>query len=451
MKLKKIYQSVIAGCGLFFIFEGSGQEAKNSPFQESRGDITLAQCLDWAARENPGLKAPRIEIQAREGWVEQAGLYPNPELGFEAENFLGTGDFQGVEGLEATIQVSQLIELGGKRIRRIQVAEAEREQARVAYEQARLDVLYETGGAFLGVLAAQERLRVFEEFHELSRRVYETIQATVEAGRDSPVEETRARVTMVSSQIDLERARRELNKSRLALAKNWGSHAPVFSRAVGDIQQLPEAPGLNELLAKLQITPEWAAAAAEIARRQANAALEEAQTVPDLEVGVGTRYLPESDDGALVMGFTIPLPVWNRNQGAARAARDLVGKAEAEQLAMESHWHSDLAAVYETWRQAHGEAVRLRDDVLPGAEEAFEATQEGFRLGKFPYLSVLDAQRSLIESREQFIEAALEAHQAFNRLSRLTADHAFLDSDPSGSKQNFPLPLVEGQGEGSPE
>lgn len=396
--------------------------ANDPPFQEPAGDITLAQCLEWAARENPGLKALRFEIRAHEGWVEQAGLSPNPELGFEAENFLGTGEFQGVEGLEATIQVSQLIELGGKRGRRIRVAEAEREQAQIAYEQSRGDVLYETGAAFLSVLAAQERLRVFEEFHELSRRVHETIQATVEAGRDSPVEEIRARVTMASAQIGLERARRELNQARLALAKNWGSHTPLFSRAVGDIQQLPDATSLDELMRKLPSTPEWAAAKAEIARRQANAALEKAQAVPDLEVSVGTRFLSESDDGALVMGFTLPLPVWNRNQGAARAARDLVRKAEAEQLAMESNWHSDLAAVYETWRQAHGEAVRLRDDVLPGAEEAFEATQEGFRQGKFPYLSVLDAQRSLIELREQFLQAALEVHLAFNRLSRLTAE-----------------------------
>ncbi|HPP00599.1 MAG TPA: TolC family protein [bacterium] len=405
------------------LFWGSPHaDAEDPPFQEPAEDISLAQCLDWAARENPGLKALGFEIRAHEGWVEQAGFSPNPELGFEAENFLGTGDFQGVEGLEATIQVSQLIELGGKRIRRIQVAEAEREQARAAYEQARLDVLYETGAAFLSVLAAQERLRVFEEFHELSRRVHETIQATVEAGRDSPVEEIRARVTMASAQIGLERARRELNQARLALVKNWGSHAPVFTRAVGDIYQFPGVSSLEELLRKLPSTPDWAAAEAEIARRQANAALEEAQAVPDLEVSVGTRYLAESDDGALVMGFTLPLPLRNRNQGAVRAARELVRQAKAARQAAENNWRSDLAIVYETWRQAHGEAVRLRDAVLPGAEEAFAATQEGFRQGKFPYLSVLDAQRSLIELREQFLQAALEAHLAFNRLSRLTAD-----------------------------
>ncbi len=418
--------TLITSLLLFSIWVGSSPGAENPPFQEPAGDITLAQCLDWAAGENPGLKALAWEIRAHDGLIEQGGLPPNPEFGFEAENFLGTGDFQDVEGLEATIQISQLIELGGKRHRRIRAAEAEREEARVAYEQARLDVLYETGAAFLAVLAAQERLRVFEESHTLSRHVHEIIQTLVEAGRDSPVEETRARVSMVSSQIELERARRDLNKARLALVKNWGSHKPVFGRAVGDIHQLPETPDLEELLAKRPSTPEWAASAARIARREANAALEEAQALPDLEVAVGTRYLAEADDGALVMGFSIPLPVWNRNQGAARAARELVRQAEAEQQAEESGWRSDLTVLYESWQQAHGEAVRLRDDVLPAAEEAFAAMQEGFRQGKFIYLSVLDAQQSLFESRARFIEAALEAHQAFNRLTRLTAESGIL-------------------------
>ncbi len=401
------------------------QEKQNSHISEqnSGGDLTLNQAFSLALKHHPELKPYAAQIRAHDGLIEQAGLSPNPELEMEAENILGSGEFQGVDSMETTMLFSQLFETADKRNKRKHTAELDQILVRQNFNIAQLDVLFETNAAFIELLTAQKKSELYEEFQAISERIYETIKIGVEAGRDSPMEETRARVMASSTQIAQERAQREREKAKYALAKQWGSDALTYSKAVGTLELPVEIPKPDRWIDQLDENPRVALANAEVERKEAGLDLEQAKAVPDFKIGTGVRYMSDVDDGSFVFGFSIPLPFVDRNQGAIRAAKEFVQQAEAELEAQRIELKTSLQPIYQELLQAFEEAKRLETEILPSAQEAFEAAQEGYRQGKFPYIDVLDAQRSLFEFNIQHVEAKGRFHQALNRLNHLSANY----------------------------
>ena len=178
--------------------------------EEPTGVINLRQALSLALMHNPDLKAFSWDVRAGEARTLQAGLRPNPELEAEIEEFGGSGDLSGFDAIETAVQLSYLIELGGKRGKRKQVAALETDLAGWDYETARLDVLTQVTQSFVDVLAAQEAVALNEELVRLAEQVFNTVKAQVEAGKVSPVEGTRTQVELANSRIGLEQAKRSV-------------------------------------------------------------------------------------------------------------------------------------------------------------------------------------------------------------------------------------------------
>lgn len=149
--------------------------------EEPLNVITLPQAQSLALMKNPELTAFTLEIRAKEGQAIQAGLLPNPEISFTVENFGGSGDLHGFKGTETTLQISQMVELGGKLSKRRYVATLERNLANWDFEAKRADVLSEVTKAFIEVLSSQESLALTEELVSLSEEVFNTISARVKA------------------------------------------------------------------------------------------------------------------------------------------------------------------------------------------------------------------------------------------------------------------------------
>src|SRR5919109_2751062 len=119
--------------------------------EEPTGVLTLRQALALALLHNPALASAAWEVRAGEARTLQAGLLPNPEFSVEVENFAGSGAFRGMDAAETTIALSQVIELGGKRLRRARVAALQRDLAAWDYEATRIDVFTATTKAFVEV------------------------------------------------------------------------------------------------------------------------------------------------------------------------------------------------------------------------------------------------------------------------------------------------------------
>jgi len=383
------------------------------------GTLTLRDALSFALLHSPSLSAYSLEIRAAEARALQAGLLPNPEFEVEVEEVGGSGDRRGFRGAETTLQLGQLIELGGKPSKRRHVAALQTAGAAWDYETKRLDVLTEVTAAFVEVLAAQERVKAASELVQLSKDVLAAVSERVSAGKDSPIERIKAEVALSSVRMQLTEERGRLEAARKRLAAQWGATEVSFREVTGPFDVVAAVPPVEKLVPFLARNPDLARWEAEIEKRRAALALEEARIIPDLTLFGGVRHYNETDDAAFVFGFGIPIPVFNRNQGAVRAAEFDIAKAEYERRAAEAGVYSDLAGKYRDFSNAFSRIESLKKEVLPGAREAFEATRKGYREGKVDYLAVLDAQRTLFEARSQYVSALSEYHKARAEVERL--------------------------------
>ena len=383
------------------------------------GALTLGDALAAALEGSPELASSSWEVRAAEARALQAGLLPNPELEFEAENFGGSDDFQGLRGVELTLGLSQEILLGSKIEKRTEVARLEGRLAGWEYEAARLDVLTATTKAFVAVLAAQERVTVIEESVRLGEEAVRSVRESVEAGKAPRLEESRAGVELALQKLELIRARRGLESTRRALAASWGGTRAMFTEAAGDFYATRPVPSPERLTEHLAQNPDLARWSAEIEFHRANAELMKAGRYPDLTVAGGIRSFDLTDSYAFVAGISLPLPVFDRNQGAVREARAGTRKAREQQRAAIARLNKELNESYQALAVAARESEALAKEVLPAAEEAFAASEEGFRQGKFGYLEVLDSQRTLFETKGQLVEALAAYHAAVADVERL--------------------------------
>ena len=379
---------------------------------EPEGELTLREALSLSLVNSPELAAFSWSVRASEARALQAGLLPNPELEGNVEEFGGSSEFSGFDNSESTIALSQLVELGGKRSKRLRVAELGSTLAAWDYESKRISVLARTSQAFVGVLASQMRLELAQRSLELAEQVFTSARERVRAGKSSPLEETRASVLVSRNLISLERARRSLNAARVRLASTWGSTTPRFTAVTGELEAVPPVPSYDEVADLVSENPDIARWAVELTAREARVELEKAQSVPDVRVRGGVRLLGGTDDTAFVVGLSLPLPIFDRNQGKVREAQFNLARAGEERRAAEVRVRTQFASAYEQLLLSHAEVTTFRDDVLPGAAEAFESTRVAFAEGKLGYLDVLDAERTLFDVRGEYVEALASYHGA---------------------------------------
>ena len=382
---------------------------------------------------NPELAASSWEVRSGEARLLQSGLFPNPEIDVEVENFGGSRKEENPDGTserikrfdaaETTVALSQLMELGGKRSKRKQVADSEHDLLGWDFETKRLDTITEVTNAFIDLLGLQERMVLTDGLVDLSQDVFNTVSERVKAGKVSPVEETRSRIALSTIQIEQERVKRELEAGRKRLAATWGSNTPGFQRVAGTLETITALPPYESLITRISQNPDIARWNTELEQREAALHLEKSQRYPDLTIAGGVRYFEESNSQAYVMGMSLPLPFIDRNQGGILEATYALQKAKQERTAAEVDTISTLDDNYQTLLAAYTEVTILRDTILPGAESAFNASQEGYREGKFSYLDVLDVQRSLFDAKDTYINSLVSYHKALTSIERLIGEN----------------------------
>lgn len=461
--------------------------ASNNP----TGPLSLADALALALKQNLDLEVFSWDIRAAEAREIQAGLRPNPVLSLEVEDVrlgsgpstrssrvgLGTGfvpEFEqsresgsesGLSDAESTLRISQIIELGGKRSKRIRLANREKDAVAWDYEVARLNVLSDTARAFYAVLAAQESVRLAEELEVLARQTLDTVGARVDAGKVSPIEGTQGEAEYALVKIEIERTRKELASARVQLAALWAAPSADFTEAVGDFAPTENLPDLESFQTQAKATPDVSRWMAEIEQRDAAVELERANAKPDVDLmlglrstqlgsGSGTSYGlsgagdwsysrdrsgPESSrEESIVLGFSIPLPLFNRNQGRILEAEHLVSKATARKRAGQARVQASLAAAYLALESARSTIESLGAEVLPKAREVFEANNEGYRQGKFGLLEVLVAQRSLFDARVRMLEAQAAYARHLVDIERLSGQPLFSQAETNELHEEKP-------------
>lgn len=394
--------------------------AKRGSLEQPTGPLTLRKALALALLQNPDLAVFAWASRAREADALQAGLLPNPELSVEAENFAGSGPLNDYDRAETTVMLGQLVELGGKRTKRRRVAELKRDLADWDYEIRRLDVLTAVTQEFVNVLEAQRRLALSEELRSLASDSRDAVAKRVLAGAASSVEETRAEVNFSSAEVAQRRAEAALETARARIASQWGSQSATFGDAVGDLASIYSPPNAEQIQSLIQNNPDIARWASELAHRKAVVKLEDARRIPNFTVGGGVRRFEEGNDSALVLGVTVPFPIFDRNQGARQAARMRRSQVRSQEQAATTRAAADLEVASQVLRASHDAVAALREKVLPQAASAYSGVQTGYLQGLFRYVDVLDAQRTLFELRANELTQLGQFHRAAAEVERLT-------------------------------
>lgn len=381
--------------------------------------LTLADALARVFERNPELTVSELEIEAAAARVLQAGLRPNPEIELEGENLstpgIGTGVFRYLEG---TLGVNQRLELGDKRGMRVRAAQKEASIASAQLEVKKVELITATSQAFTEVLAEQERLANQKELTGLAQQSYSIVTDRVAAGRVSPVEETRAAVELTSARLEEEKHAQALVAARDRLAALWGGTHQDFALVQGTFEIPPIASERPE--GCLQENPEIRLAAADADFRKAALGLELANRTPDVTFSAGFRRLDLDKQNVWVAGASVPLPLFDKRQGAIAEARIRLDQSHSQQEATERRLRAALTQALHDHDIALLEAKTLAENALPAAKDAAAAVEEGYRLGKFELLNVLDAQRTNAELRARYIEAVAAGLKAAVEIERLT-------------------------------
>lgn len=384
------------------------------------GPIVLADALAAALEGSPALASTAYEIRRREALAVQAGLLPNPTLSLDVEDFIGPSQRKSLGFQQTTLSLAQLVELGGKRGARRRLADRERDVATWDFETQRVAVLTDTTKAFLLVLMLQERQLLLQDLERLAGEMLRSVASTVRAGAVSPVEEDRAHVNLDRVRLDAGQVENDLATARALLAAGWGQPQATFEVAIGDLWATPASPDADALSAAAQESPELARWNAEIAQREAALSVERAARVPSVELSLAGRHHELGNRGGVVAGLSIPIPLFDQNQGNILAARQDLVRAHADQRRADASVRSALVASHQSFIVANRQVTKLRDEIIPRATRVFDKTREGYATGLFRYVEVLDAQRTLFDATRELLDAVLDLHFAATDLERLT-------------------------------
>ena len=352
-------------------------------------------------------------------------MRPAPEAGFSLENFGGTGDSKFLKGAEATLSLSQVIELGGKREARLGAVDAGRDTITVARQAAQLDVVAEVTRRFIAVAEAQEKVLLAVRATEIAATTATAANERVEAARAPHVELDRARVAEQRARLELQSARSGLEAARQSLAAMWGSdNASLNGQPLGNVQgalfSMPTTGDFAALVTRLSQNPDFLRFATEERLREAELRLATTQRRADLTVGGGVRRLQADKDFGLVASVSIPLFAGKRAEGAikeAAARRDAVG---AEREAALTRAKAELFALHRQLTDAVAIVQSLESTTIPTMEEALTETQYAFERGRYSYLELVDAQREYLAVQSERIDASTLAQILANEIERLT-------------------------------
>lgn len=411
------------------------------PSEESRqaqGSLTLAEIERIAVENNPTLAQSESAIRAAEGRMKQAGLWPNPVVGYLGEEFAFRAFRQKSEHF---FFIEQAIPLGGKLAKSRQVAEKGLRQADAEAAAQRARVLNSVRILFYEALAAQLRVDLRSELARIAREAVQTTSELLNIGQAD-------RPDYLESEIEAEQVEIELTGARTDLEQAWGLLTAAIGkpdlelkRLSGDLEEA--IPSFNQASVTASLvteSPEVKSAMAQIERARAAVARAKAARYPDLFLRGGVGYstellstgsgLPDRPTGLeATVEVGVTLPIFNRNQGGIASAEAELVLAERELQRLQLALRATLSQVFGEYRKAARKVERYRETILPNAQKAYDLYLASFRKMAAAYPQVLIAQRTMFQTRERYLDALVEMRRNAIRIEGFLLTGAL---DPPG-------------------
>jgi outer membrane protein, heavy metal efflux system len=371
--------------------------------------LTLEQLLEMAQKTNPTLGEAQAGIQKAAGRTLQAGLWPNPTVGYVGDEIRG-GSFGGGE---QGVFIQQNVILGGKLGLDRKIFAEEGKQTEEEAEEQRLRVDNGVRIAFYQSLAAQHMVEIRVKLSGLAKDAVDTTKQLFNVGQADQPDLLQAQVEADEADLAVVAAQQDQRRAWLVLSAVVGRPTLPLTHLEGNLENLPSVDADEIVATILRASP--AVKIAQLGVTRADVALLRAkrEVVPDLFLrgGISYDFEPlriESPPTVGLIGFAevgVNLRLFNRNQGNIATARADLDRANLEVERVLLVLRQIAAPVLESYQSARAVAETYQSRTLPNAQRAYELYLERYREGAAAYPQVLIAQRTLFGLQARYVSA----------------------------------------------
>ena len=382
--------------------------------------LGLDQVAQLALERHPRLQQAGLAVEVARGRADQAGRYPNPMLLVEGQQVTD------IQAMWTAPFFSQEIVTGGKRRLSREAAFREVDQATLKVYVQRFNLLTAVRQNYFDVLTLQRRSEILGELVQLAEK-------SVDGTRKLFDNRQAARIDLLQLELELEKIQAE----RDAAARELPGAFRRLAAGAG-VPDLPSVPLLGSLETPLPeydlevcathvraVHPEVQSARVGIDKASLLLRRATVERTPNVTVGAGYMRQNQGKSNDWGVTVTMPIPLWNRNQGNIRAAQAEYGEAVAEVGRVESELTERLAMAHREYASAKQKAERYRTAIMPRAKETYDLSLQAFRGGQFDLFKVLQAQRALAEANLEYVKTLGESWKAAGALAGLLLEEAW--------------------------
>lgn len=359
------------------------------------GELTLAAIQQMSLENSPVIRQAAANVESARGAAVQAGLYPNPTVGYEGDT-IGTARTAGYNGIFFT----QEFVTAGKLSLKQNAALNEMQATQADLRKARISLASNVRRNYFTVLIAQERLRFSRSIAKLSNEVYKAQIDLVTGGESAPYEPLQLRVFAVQARNNVVLATNGLDGSWRQLAATIGLPYMARQAVAGAVETMTPAVDYDTLITILQRHTDLSAANLRIASSRNSLRLAEVQPIPNITVYSAFQNdatVPQLDNFSANLQISAPMPVFNRNQGnIASAHADLV-RAEQNLNDTNNKLMSSLADAYSRFTSSRTISESYRTELLPDQVRVYRGVYDRFLIDgeSIDFAQVVVAQQTL--------------------------------------------------------
>lgn len=390
-----------------------------SQHSDKEKSISLSWVMQQTLLHHPSFKLLPYELRIADAKQLQASTSPSPDVSIELENMLGSGEVSGLSAAVATVQFSQLIELGGKRQRRIELAQTDQKQITQRYEQQRVELLSQAAAQYYVLLRLQALKQLQNDRISVEQAALTEIQKRAQAGAVSQVDVAKLQLRLATSKAEAIQLDAIWRVASQKLASYWSAQAN-FSIVAGYLKPPSLLPSLADVQNALLQSPEYLKALNQERFYAAQARLERAKSQSDIRASAGLRHDRAIDETSFTFNVTIPLFSEQQNRGNRQAAEALQEQAWLEQRLIQDKLRLLVLENYQALEARREQANQIQQLLLPLAEDLLKQTYNAYQTGQSSVLQLVDAQAELFALKRDLIESHFDQRMKWLELERLT-------------------------------
>ncbi len=378
-------------------------------------NLSLDQALEMAESLQPQLAEAKAMIEAAEWRARQAGTFPNPEAIVGAQQIPFSGNAPNEK--EYVAGIGQTIPLGRRLSKARQAELLDREVRARGLEVKRRDIRKRVHSAFATALYQEKVYQAQTEIQRNAGKAVAITQARVEAGDALREDLARVEMELARAKVEMKRANSLREQALVTLASAMGDATLSVKSLAGTLDATFEIPTLEALAANLSAQPESELAEADIRARNARVDVAKAERIPDVKVELLYHRLEASQQNSFDVGLSIPLPLFNRNQGRLREARAEVAAAEARSRMTQNELTTRLRESHLQLTTALANSGTLKTEILSRSEMVLKGAEARYAAGDISLAEILPVRRDWATVQLSYLESLREVMQAWAALS----------------------------------